>query len=84
MQVYWIKFAPIAQPCAENLGVGVTAWDDEDARRLALQAFSDREVASVTVVNDVRTLDEGHVRPTMGNIFARGIWWPSGYEWAGR
>lgn len=31
------------------------------------------ELERTTPVEDVRSLDKGHVRPTMGNIFARGI-----------
>jgi hypothetical protein len=42
------------------------------------------ELERTTPVEDVRSLDEGHVRPTMGNIFARGIWWSQGFEEVGR
>jgi hypothetical protein len=43
-------------------------------------AFGPLAVKSIAIVDDVATLDQGHVRPNMGSIFARGIWFPLGYE----
>ncbi len=47
---------------------------------MARFVVGDRSIASLAIVEDVETLDQGHVRPTMGNIFIRGVWWPRGYE----
>ena len=61
-----------------NLGVGVTARSEDDARALVETAFPEARIASLASVDDVSALDQGHVAPNMGNIFARGIWFPAG------
>jgi hypothetical protein len=95
MKAYWIKFETMAAfrfksedgvvvkktvPSSFNLGMGVTARDEADAIFLAQFIVGNRAVASISPVINADTLDQGHVRPNMGNMFVRGIWWPRGYE----
>ena len=80
MQSYWLTFESVPQPTALNIGAGVTARSDSDARRIANAAFAGGTIATVVVVEDAASLDERHVIPNMGNILIRGVWFPLGYE----
>lgn len=76
---FWIRFELIPYPTPLNLGCGVTARDLNDALKLVAQLFPEGELPQIQEVTpnvDISTLDAGHVRPNMGNIFPRGIWWP--------
>ena len=84
MHPYWFTFEPLNSRTPLNSGAGVTARDDEDARRLVREAFGDLSVAKMAVLKDLDGLDQGHVRPNMGNILVRGIWFPLGYENIGK
>jgi hypothetical protein len=98
VKAYWIKFETTAAfrferdggvvvkravPSPFNLGIGVTARDEADAIYLAQVVVGKREVESISPVIDPSTLDQGHVRPNMGDIFVRGVWWPRGFEGVG-
>ncbi|WKL57783.1 hypothetical protein Q1W73_02025 [Asticcacaulis sp. ZE23SCel15] len=69
-----IEFTPL------NIGCGITACDESDAISLINERLSlereHLEIASISAVDDVSTLDASHVLPNMGNIFLRGIWFP--------
>ena len=80
---YWFMFknAPIFSPL--NLGCGVTAYSYDDAVGMLSSRVSAGEttLAILNVVEnvDVETLDRGHVLPNLGDVAARGIWFPLGY-----
>ncbi len=80
MKPYWVLFERRSAPTFLNLGVGVTAISEDDARRMVALAFPEGRVASLTVIQDVAILDQGHVLPNMGNILIRGVWFPVGFE----
>jgi hypothetical protein len=80
MHPYWAKFERFNEPTFLNVGVGVTARSEDDARRLVEAAFPEARIASLALVDDVSALDQGRVVSNMGNILARGIWFPGGYE----
>ena len=78
---YWFEFEPAEQPTWWSIfGCGVTAYDYEDAVTLMREhVFKDRELPPISrcVKNvDIRTLDSGHVRPGMGVVVFRGVWYP--------
>jgi hypothetical protein len=84
---YWFEFdhsLSDSPPPGTLLGCGVTARDRDDAIALIkASVFHNRpfppikrEVQDI----DISSLDAGHVRPSMGNIFARGVWFPLGYD----
>lgn len=83
---YWIKFeesdALFSKAC--HLGLGVTAYDFEDARRLIKEkVFKNEDVPPIKqlVENvDIRTLEQNHIAPNMGSPNLRGIWFPMGYS----
>lgn len=83
MKVYWLKFSEPAVSQGLGLGAGITARDPADAAALAQDAFGEVRIASIDPVDDVSSLDHGHVRPNMGNILIRGVWFPLGYEVSG-
>jgi hypothetical protein len=83
LRPYWITFADLEDFSSLGRGVGVTANDVGDALTLIESALGPLTIAEITVVEDVATLDEGHVRPNMGSIFLRGIWYPLGHEQVG-
>ena len=64
----------------ENLGFGVTAYSEDDARHLIEHAVGTRpldgEVVRIIVDVDVRDLDQRHVVPNMGPPNLRGVWFP--------
>lgn len=63
-----------------NIGAGVTAHSEDDARHLATAAFPQARVSTIAVVEDLGSLDKGHVAPNMGSALSRGIWFPLGFE----
>ncbi len=80
MRPYWVTFERLRDFSRLGLGVGVTGHDPDDALSLVEKAFGPLTVKTITVVEDVALLDQGHVRPNMGSIFVRGIWFPLGHE----
>ncbi len=83
MRPYWVTFERLEDFNTLSLGAGVTAHDPDDVNSLVASAFGQLEIRSIAVVEDVATLDQGQVRPNMGNIFIRGIWFPLGHELVG-
>ncbi|MEM9683668.1 MAG: hypothetical protein AAF942_10425 [Pseudomonadota bacterium] len=84
---YWIEFDLSIDddpPFGFLLGCGVTAFTQDDALAIVRDlAFGGTNLPRITKLIedvDVRTLDEGHVRPNMGTVSIRGIWFPLGYE----
>jgi hypothetical protein len=83
---YWIEldFPDGYPPHATRLGIGVTAFDRDDAMRLvAERVFPAGDVPHVREIRegvDVSMLDPGHVLPNMGPPNRRGIWFPLGYD----
>jgi len=81
MHPYWIAFERTPTPTLFNLGYGVTANSEEDARQILAAEVPDAPaILSVSPIKDMRDLDQGHVVPNMSNWFRRGIWFPKGYE----
>jgi hypothetical protein len=66
-----------------NIGCGVTAYDEGDARNIlndkVFPLYGFREILDVVKDIDVSLLDEGHVRPNMGPSSNRGVWFPHLY-----
>ena len=84
LQRFWIEIEPCEQLSVRSRCFGVTAWTYEDALHLLQEwVLGDRplsQIRSVVEDIDVSTLDEGHVRPNMGVVSRRGVWYPLGYE----
>lgn len=61
----------------EGIQFGVTAHNEQDALRLFKEAFgTDYEYLGIAIIESIEDLDEGHIRPNMGNFFHYGIWYP--------
>jgi hypothetical protein len=75
---YWIKLAA-PEPIGFKLGCGVTAFTEDDAKKLVFSQFSDAPpvIASMESDVDVSTLDPKHVIPNIGDCTRRGIWFPA-------
>jgi hypothetical protein len=77
---FWFVFEGRVNFSVLNLGCGITAYDRADAdqflREEVFSLYGERQIQKVIADIDVRTLDEGHVRPNMGNPAVRGIWFP--------
>ena len=87
MKRYWIEFSKDPGhelPLFAARGVGVTARTKEDALNIVyssiLAGHPRPAVAKLIEDVDIATLDEGHVRPNMGNPVAPGIWFPLGFQ----
>ena len=87
---YWIKFDvaddPFRYPGGLLLGVGVTAFGQDDAiHLLQTRMFKGRELPPVGEIIedvDVSKLAVKHVLPNMkGNPAARGIWFPQDFDY---
>lgn len=85
---FWFTFSLTLadpHPAGVLLGCGVTAFSKEDAIDLMKErVFTKTPFPAIQNVQedvDVSTLDAGHVRPNMGNVVKRGIWFPIGYDW---
>ncbi|MCG8544492.1 MAG: hypothetical protein MJE12_09815 [Alphaproteobacteria bacterium] len=84
---YWIKFefgADDERPPGFGFSCGVTAYTLDDALEIIkTQAFNGKDLPKIgTLIEDVdvSTLDRGRIRPNMGIVIDRGIWFPQGYE----
>ena len=81
---YWFEFEPEVQPPCIAQWCGVTAYTEEDARRLladtVFQGSALPRVGRVVEDVDVSTLDPGHVLPNMLEPTSRGVWFPGGYR----
>jgi hypothetical protein len=80
---YWLEFNVAPHP-AMKIGVGVTAWNLDDARTLVTSAAVSKvaHVEPSRVVEDVdlRELDQSHVLPNaVVATSVRGIWYPQGF-----
>jgi hypothetical protein len=79
---YWIEFPKrVELPPGFRPGCGVTAFDLVDAFEILRGAFRKGAVPAPTQVVedvDIRTLDQEHVVPNMGDVTRRGIWFPRG------
>ena len=81
---FWFSFASPIEFSPLNFGCGVTAYDYKDATALLeTLVFAGKQVPGIkSVIEDVEVqlLDESRVRPNMGNVARRGVWFPLGYE----
>lgn len=86
MKRYWFEFNSHLHELSPGLtrGCGVTAFDYVDAISIVQQkVFKGKELPEIKtkIENiDIRTLDNGHIRPNMGDLTLRGVWFPMGYE----
>jgi hypothetical protein len=84
---FWFKFDLLPRephPPGVLIGCGVTAFDQEDAiRMLKERVFTAHplpEIKTMIPDVDISKLDQGHVRPNMGDPSRRGVWFPLGYS----
>ena len=74
-EVFWLKFSN--PPMGLGLGAGVTAHNEEDAARMLTDEFGDLTISEVNPINSMEDLEQDHVRPNMGSMLRRGIWYPN-------
>lgn len=78
---YWFKFAEGGNPAFLDLGCGITAYDEVDAREIlrdeVFSLYGSRDVVEVIADVDIQTLEANHVRPNMGVPVWRGVWFPN-------
>lgn len=84
---FWFEFSANAGgklPVGVGHGCGVSAHDYHDAVQIIQSAvFEEKPLPAISkeiVDVDVSELDEYHVRPNIGDVFRRGIWFPLGYD----
>ena len=78
MRPYWLDVEQSATPMGSNLGVGITAYSEDDARTIFANEFGGgRAVLAIRVIRTIDDIEQNHVRPNMGNLLVRGIWWPA-------
>ena len=81
---FWFEFEPDSKLPNFLRRYVVTAWTYEDALHLLQErVFRDAPLPPIhgsTEDVDISTLDAGHVRPNMGVVIWRGVWYPLGYE----
>lgn len=82
MRVFWFEFDEVPAGLGLSYGCGITARDEADAHAMLRKHvlhnahFKVRRVIVDVAYND---LDASHVRPNMGIMLRRGIWFPLGY-----
>jgi hypothetical protein len=83
LKIYWVNLR--GKLPGLGLGVGITArdWDDavlllsEGGKVLCGEPIDASMIESWREVKDVAELEQKHVRPNMGEILRRGIWFPN-------
>lgn len=82
--MFWFKFEELPQLGIANLGVGVSAYNHDDAIALFRERMfgPNGPPAIEQCVEDVSLddLEKNHVLPNIGAVHVRGIWFPQGYE----
>jgi hypothetical protein len=83
MRRYWFHFEKLEKPTVLDLGCGVTARDLTDAesilRELILTKCKNLKIKSVKHDVNFDELEKKHVRPNIGNMALRGVWFPQGF-----
>ncbi len=80
MQRYWMEIKPVQGNLLAHRQFGITAFNQEDALAILRSRIGvEFDVIQCNEGIDVSTLDKAHVLPNIGNVFPRGIWFPSGY-----
>jgi hypothetical protein len=73
---YWLEFSELT---IHGLGVGVTAYNIEDAASLVSKAlFANAQVPAFRyrIIQSLDELEQDHVLPNIGLISFRGVWFP--------
>lgn len=77
---FWFTFSQSADPSIFNIGCGITAFSEEDAKSIlrneVFPIHGEGEIVSIVADVDISTLEEHHVRPNMGSPVIRGVWFP--------
>ncbi len=75
------NFNPYWFPLNGGIGIGVTAYSEEEAFTMAIKCskeyFESKKVNNPVVGIKVSELDQEHVVPNMGPITLRGVWYPN-------
>jgi hypothetical protein len=83
LRKFWFRLEKVPMPTAINLGCGVTAHSKDDALGILNDhVFSQHgPLAVLSCIEDVgmHQIEQYHARPNVGDIEARGIWFPQGY-----
>lgn len=84
---FWIKLKQSIfdnPPIGTLLGIGVTAESKEEALILIKdKVYINRDMPEIEFVDSyisIDNLEENHVRPNIGNMDDKGIWFPLGYS----
>ena len=84
MKLFWFKFERLPRPTPINLGVGITAYDYDDAIALLRERMfgpnGPPEIEECIENIRLEDLEKNHVLPNIGAFLVRGIWFPQGYE----
>jgi hypothetical protein len=79
---FWFRFHNPPQFSPLGLGCGITAFNRADANMIlrdeVFKEYGELIIDTVVEKVDIRTLDQLHVVPNMGQILIRGVWWPIG------
>ncbi len=77
---FWLLLERSEEPSILNLGCGITAADEGEARIIFEQVVAPehghRRILSIIPDVDISSLDAGHVLPNMGSPITRGGWFP--------
>ena len=76
MERFWADTKRQVQPSPLNLGIGVTAHSEADARVIIAECFNGVEIERIRIVCHLTSMDEKHVLPNMGDHMRRGVWFP--------
>jgi hypothetical protein len=78
---FWFSFEGLPSFSILRVGCGVTAYTYDDAVQILKdRVFEQQSLPACSVVEDidVGALDE-RIRPNMGVVTQRGVWFPLGY-----
>ena len=78
---FWFSFEDPSPFSIWGAGCGVTAYSHDDAVQILKDRVFQQSLPACSVIADidVSTLDENHVRPNIGLVTQRGVWFPLGY-----
>jgi hypothetical protein len=77
LTAFWISFPKDSR---FPVGLGVTAWSEADAFRLLEERGYDFHLRAEEVIVragvTINDIDPSNVRPNMGPLIVRGVWYP--------
>lgn len=78
---YWITLNQQERPIGFGLGIGITAYSEEDMLSILRDRIEQEiKIEKVQIIRSLDELEQNHVLPNMEEFVFRGMWYPKGFK----